>query len=136
MADGSLAKKLLIKPGQTIIILNPPPGYLDELGQLPEGVKMAAQPEGALDIVHLFVSNTEEVARLAPAAMRAVKRDGVFWISCPKQTARIKTDITRDKGWETVKGAGFEPVTQVSINEVWSALRFRPSELVKRSTRS
>ncbi len=135
MVDGSLAKKLLIRPGQTLIIINPPPGYLDELGPLPEGVEIAEQPDGPFDVVHLFVSNTEEAARLAPAALRSVKRDGVFWISYPKQTSKTKTDITRDKGWETVKSAGFEPVTQVSINEVWSALRFRPSQLVKRSAK-
>ncbi|MDO8689498.1 MAG: hypothetical protein Q7R39_05720 [Dehalococcoidia bacterium] len=44
---------LLLKAGQTIVVLNPPPGHLDELGALPEGVTMAAQPEGAFDIVHL-----------------------------------------------------------------------------------
>lgn len=132
MAESTLAKKLLIKPGQRIVILNPPPGYLDGL-TLPEGVDLANKAEGAFDLVHLFVSNTEELRSLAPSAIQAVKRDGVFWISYPKQTSRVKTDITRDRGWEPVKEAGFEPVSMVSIDDVWSALRFRPAELVKRS---
>lgn len=135
MAESPLAKKLLIKPGQRIIILNPPPGYMDKLGALPEGVEQSSKPEGSFDLVHLFVSNTEELARLAPAAIQSVRRDGLFWISYPKQTSRVKTDMTRDKGWDPVKGAGFEPVTQISINDVWSALRFRPSEMVSRKKR-
>ena len=133
MADSGLAKKLLIKPGQRIIILNAPPGYMDELGPLPDGVELPSKAEGSFDLVHLFVSNTGELASFAPEAVQAVKRDGVFWISYPKQSSKVKTDITRDRGWETVREAGFEPVSMVSINDVWSALRFRPSELVKRS---
>ncbi len=133
MADSGLTKKLLIKPGQRIVILNAPPGYMDELGLLPDGIELVSKAEGSLDLVHLFVSNTDELTRLAPEAIQAVKRAGVLWISYPKQSSKVKTDITRDRGWEPVREAGFEPVSMVSINDVWSALRFRPSELVKRS---
>lgn len=47
----------------------------------------------------------------------------------------MKTDINRDVGWDVVKRAGFEPVSQVSIDDVWSALRFRPSDLVSQKKR-
>lgn len=130
MADSPLAKKLLIKPGQRVVIINPPPGYLEELGQLPEGAQLVEKPDGAFDFVQLFVKNAEELARFAPLVIGAVKQDGILWVSYPKQTSRLKTDITRDRGWGPVCKAGLEPVSQVAINEVWSALRFKPSELV------
>ena len=148
MAQSTLIKKLRIKPGQRVTIINPPPGYLDQLGDLPEGVGlaiqpadvelagepealgMANQPEGTFDFVHLFVKNITELERLGPTAVRAVKHDGLLWISYPKRSSKVETDISRDVGWDVIQEAGLRPVTQVSIDAVWSALRFRPAERV------
>ena len=132
MEGTPLIKKLRLLPGQRIMILNAPEGYLEELGPLPEGAELADGPEATLDFVHLFVGNVGELERLAPVAISAVKPDGLLWISYPKRSAKVETDITRDKGWDVVASAGLRPVTQVSVNEVWSALRFRPVELVGR----
>lgn len=138
MAQSSLIKKLRIKPGQRIIVINPPPGYLDQLGDLPEGVELSESESLALanqagdtfDFVHLFVKNVAELERLGPSALRAVKHDGLLWISYPKRSSKVETDISRDVGWDVIKEAGLRPVTQVSIDAVWSALRFRPAERV------
>lgn len=132
MADNSLAKKLLIKPGHRVAIVNAPAGYLDQLGSLPEGVELAERPEGTFDFLQLFVKNVEELNRLGPTALGAIKRDGLLWFTYPKQTSKIKTDLTRDKGWDIVYEAGYEPVAMASIDDTWSAFRFRPRELVKR----
>ena len=130
MAQSSLIKKLRIQPGQRVTIINPPPGYLDQLGDLPKGVELAAEPAGTFDFVHLFVKNVAELERLGPSAVRAVKHDGLLWISYPKRSSKVETDISRDVGWDVIKEAGLRPVTQVSIDAVWSALRFRPAERV------
>jgi hypothetical protein len=130
MAQSSLIRKLRIQPGQRITIINPPPGYLDQLGDLPEGVELADEPAGTFDFVHLFVQSIAELERLGPTALRAVKHDGLLWISYPKRSSKVETDISRDIGWDVIKQAGLRPVTQVSIDAVWSALRFRPAERV------
>lgn len=132
MISSPLTKKLQIKPNQRIVIINPPPGYMEELGPLPEGVELAEkpQPEGIFDLVHLFVKNSKELNRLAPTALKAVKYDGLLWISYPKRSSKVETDLTRDIGWEIIDRAGLEGVANVSINEVWSALRFRPTDRV------
>jgi hypothetical protein len=127
MAGSSLIKKLYIKPGQRIIIINPPPGYLAELGPLPEGVELAERPEGQFDLVHLFVKNSQELDRLGPIALQAIKYDGLLWISYPKRSSKVETNLTRDVGWDLVKQAGMEAVAQVSIDDIWSATRFRPA---------
>lgn len=128
MADSSLAKKLNIKSGQRILIINAPSGYLDEIGPLPEGVALRTEPEGTFDLVHLFARNSQELGDLAPSALQAVKSDGWLWISYPKASSKIETDLTRDVGWSVLYQAGMRAVALVSINDVWSALRFRPSE--------
>jgi hypothetical protein len=87
-----------------------------------------------LDFVQLFVRDSAELAQHAPAALAAIKPDGVLWIAYPKQSAKVKTDITRDRGWEPVIAAGLRPVTQIAVDETWSALRWRPIELVKSKT--
>lgn len=130
MTTSPLAKKLQIKPGYRVAILNPPANYLAKLGPLP-GVELADKATGTFDVVHLFAKNVAELNRTAPAAMRAVKPDGIFWISYPKLSAKPDSDITRDTGWDVVKKAGLRPVSLVSIDDFWSALRFRPVEQVK-----
>jgi len=104
---------------------------VDELGQLPESVELADKPDGTFDLVHFFAKDREELNRFAPKAIRAVKPGGLLWIAYPKGGSKIQTNLTRDVGWDIVKKAGLENVAQVSINETWSAGRFRPSEQVK-----
>lgn len=130
MADGPLAKKLLIKPGQRAVILNPPPGYMENLSPLPDGVKLAEKPDGLFDFVQLFVKDSEELRRYAPLALAAIKRDAILWVSYPKQSSKVKTDLTRDRGWEPLQEAGFVGVAMVSIDETWSAFRLRPVDHV------
>jgi hypothetical protein len=129
-----LIKKLQLKPGLRALFLNAPEGYVASLGPLPDGITLADGPAGTLDFVQLFVRDSTELTTHAPAALAAIKRDGVLWIAYPKQNAKVKTDITRDRGWEPITAAGLRPVTQIAIDEIWSALRWRPIELVKSRT--
>ena len=130
MVDNPLARKLLIKPGHRVAILNAPANFLDRLSPLPEGVDLIDQPESARDVVLLFVTDTTELDRLAHLALGAVKRNGALWVSYPKKTSKLKTDLSRDMAWRPLREAGFEVVSAIAIDEVWSALRFRPLELV------
>jgi hypothetical protein len=126
----SLTRKLRIQPTQCVLILNAPTGYIELLGDLPEGVQVSEEPEGRYEFVHLFVASSEELNRLRRTAMDAVEYDGLLWISYPKRSSKVATDLTRDVLWELMADTGLRPVTQVSVDEVWSALRFRPAELV------
>lgn len=119
-----------MQPGQRALILNAPVGYMEELGPLPDDIEFADSAEGECDFVHLFVKDSAEMERLGPVAVEAVKRDGLLWVSYPKRSSKVKTDLSRDKGWDILAQAGLRPVTQISVNEVWSALRWRPRELV------
>lgn len=126
----SLVKKLRIQPGQRVLLLNAPEGYVEYLGDLPEAVQVERETVGEYDLVHLFVRNSEDLDRLLQLGMDALKYDALFWISYPKRSSKVTTDLSRDVLWELMADTGLRPVMQVSVDEVWSALRFRPAERV------
>jgi hypothetical protein len=127
-----LPQKLGIKPGCRLLTLGAPDGYVESLEDLPERVEAAQAPDGQYDVVHLFIRDSHELRANADAALAAVKPGGVFWVSYPKKSSGVPTDITRDKGWEPLREAGWRPVSQVSVDDTWSALRFRPEADVGR----
>jgi hypothetical protein len=116
-----------IQPGRRALILNAPDGYRALLDPLPEGVDLAATPDGIFDFVQLFAKNKADLAQYAPAAMAALKPGGMLWIAFPKKTSKIQTDISRDTGWDVVQQAGWQGVFLISVDDVWSAMRFRPA---------
>jgi hypothetical protein len=130
MTTSPLVKKLQIKPGQQVAILNAPTGYIKNLGDLPEGVKLKEQPTGTFDFVQLFVKDSADLNRYANKAIRAVKHDGMLWICYPKGSSKVKSDLNRDVIWDLVKESGFLGVSLISVDDVWSAMRFRPAEKV------
>lgn len=119
-------EETLIKPGYKVRTYHAPENYLDLLGELPEGAQVVDQGDGPFDVVHLFALNSEVVNKDGPAALAAAKPGGIVWFSYPKGTSKIKTDLNRDKGWDTITNAGWHIVAQVSVDYTWSASRFRP----------
>jgi len=109
-------------------------GNLGANGQAAAAGQEANEQElHSFDYVQLFATDVAELEKLAPAALRAVKPDGLLWCCYPKGTAKIKTDLNRDRGWDIVTAAGWEGIAIVSIDDTWSALRFRPLAVVGKS---
>ena len=135
--DEALLKKLQIKPGCTVLLLNPPAGYRERLLPLPEGATLLRDdpPQAGADIVQLFVHQQTDVETLARRGMAALKPGGILWLTYPKRSKTVQTDINRDTGWDSVTAAGWLPVTQIAVDETWSALRFRPIGEIKTLTR-
>jgi hypothetical protein len=100
------------------------------LGHLPEDVQLSLEPGGKFDFVHLFASQNAELTRLKTIAVDSVEFDGLLWVSYPKRSSKIDSDLSRDDMWELYTGAGLRPVSQISVDETWSAVRFRPAEKV------
>jgi predicted CoA-binding protein len=126
MAIGILAKKLLVKPGYTVKPVNAPKNFAQLLGELPEGTKLAGPATKNCDLVNVFVKDSAELAKHFDAAVAALKPGGVLWVSYPKKSGSIPTDLTRDKGWEYLYKAGYVGVSLVSVNDDWSSFRCRP----------
>jgi hypothetical protein len=126
-----LARKLLIKPGNRVALLNAPDGYADRLRPLPEGAELVDRAEPGLDVVQVFARDRAELRR-AEAALRSVREGGLLWVCYPKGGKKAGTDLNRDILWEELGKSGLAGVTLVAIDDTWSAMRFRPAAEVGR----
>ncbi|GIP26040.1 hypothetical protein J23TS9_11700 [Paenibacillus sp. J23TS9] len=123
MSNEELLKKLRYKNGHALV-LNAPAGY--DLG-----IESKSSDSKAA-FIQLFVNNAEQVHEWVPQAIPRLAEDAVFWITYPKQTSKVKTDINRDSLWKLVESmAPYRPVSNVAVDEKWSALRFRHVDLVQ-----
>ena len=123
MADGSLAKKMKLKSGSHAAIINAPENYFQEFrhdGEISEKL------DGKFDWIQIFVKDKSELDKLIPKVARALKPVSILWISFPKGTSKIQTDLTRDKGWESLRTLDLKWITLISVNENWSAFSLRP----------
>jgi hypothetical protein len=80
----------------------------------------------------LFINNLDEAARLTPDAARRVRPGGLLWVAYPKGSSKVKTDANRDTLWNVLSELDWRPVRQVALDQVWSAVRYRPAAEVGR----
>lgn len=135
MAKTTLVKKLGIEEGHKVLIMNAPKGYMKTLGKLPRKADASTHASGMFNLVQVFVHNKADVDTHVMTAISALGPGGRLWLSYPKKSSKIKTDISRDTGWEALARMGWEGVTLISIDETWSAMRFRPSAEIKRKAK-
>jgi hypothetical protein len=118
MAEKAVLEKLRYTPGQRAAVLNAPAGYAGIPGA-------ATRLDGTYEFVHVFVTRRAEVADEGARWRAALAPKGIFWASYPKGKA-IATDLNRDSLREALQAVGLEAVSQVAIDETWSALRAKP----------
>ena len=123
-------KKLKFGISGESLIVNAPEEYLSilagaEFDTLPEDAKF-----GKYDFVQVFASSQAEMEELVKSVAKAGKYDCLFWTCYPKGSGKIKYDLNRNTVWEALALAGLRPVSQIAIDEKWSALRGRDPELV------
>lgn len=124
MADVSLAKKMKRKADGRAAILNAPAGY--EAASFADLKLASAKLDGLFDWIQIFVKNKAELDQLAPKVAKALKPESILWVSFPKGSSKIQTDLTRDKGWDILEKLGLKWITLISVNDTWSAFALRP----------
>ncbi len=132
-----LFKKLNLGSHRDILVLNAPDSFAQELAAL-VGVAVRRDPSESptIPFALVFVCKLSEVEADAATLLPRALGDAVIWFAYPKASSkRYRCEFNRDTGWAAVGTAGFESVRQVAIDEDWSALRFRRTEYVKKSTR-
>ena len=119
-----LLKKLGLKPGSRVYVYQAPKDYFSWLSPLPEGVKIMDKLSGAMDFVHLFVRDRKAFEKEFARARKVLTDDGMLWVSWPKKSSKVDTDldenIIRDYGLEQ----GLVDVKVCAVDEVWSGLKF------------
>jgi hypothetical protein len=112
--DLALQQKFKIKPNACVNLVNAPINLVFE------------QSGGEENIVIVFVHTSQEVKRFAATyALNAVGKKIILWCAYPKKSAGLKTDLSRDVGWEALTKVGLEIVSIISVDETWSAVRFK-----------
>lgn len=128
-----MARKLRLAVGHRVVVVNAPAGYLALLSPGPADIGTELQPSPAYDVVQLFVHSVDELRRLGPEAIRAVKPDGLLWITYPHGgPTGGGTDLPATPWWtrrdvlgEITSVTGYKPVAFVAIDESYTALRFK-----------
>ena len=119
-----LVKKLGIKPGFTIGLINPPDNYQALLGQLPPDVQIRRRLVSSTDFIHLFAASQRELDQALPRAKKVLSRDGMLWLSWPKQSSGVDTDLNGNTVRKTGLSAGLVDIKVCAIDETWSGLKF------------
>ncbi len=118
-----LAKKLGIKEGYSLLLVNQPNYYLSLFDELPE-VSEAGTDDTAINFIHLFVNNFDDLEAHFNSCKQKLAKDGHFWVSWPKKAAKIPTDldgnVVRSYGLDN----GLVDVKVCAVDETWSGLKF------------
>jgi DUF3052 family protein len=119
-----LLEKLGIKVGARARFENAPRGYFKLLGPLPQGVVRVGSLKAPLHFVQFFVTSAGELRRLFAAAKKALRPDGMIWVSWPKRTSGVATDVDENLVRSAGLAAGLVDVKICAVDETWSGLKF------------
>jgi hypothetical protein len=131
-----LPKKLGIKPGLVVALVNAPGAFERTLDPLPDGVLMQEDLRGKTDLVVLFASRMADIYEQFPLAERSIRDGGRLWIAWPKQASGVRTDVTQPGVRGFGLAAGWVDFKICAIDETWSGLAFsRRDTKIKRAAR-
>lgn len=120
----SLVDKLGIKAGFRIAILNAPETFGKTLGPLPPGVRELRATASRLDYVHLFSTSSLNLRKKLPPLRRIIAEDGMVWVSWPKTSSRLTSDLNENVVRSIGLASGMVDVKVCAIDEDWSGLKF------------
>jgi hypothetical protein len=133
-----LFKKLNYKNQPVILALNPPKSFDNELNTMSDLAKIFKSENeiAEIEFALVFVTKQHEIDEIITRIYPMLIGDTILWFCYPKGTSKnYKCDFNRDTGWQGLRKLNLDTVRQVSIDEDWSALRFRKIEYIKVMTR-
>jgi hypothetical protein len=119
-----LAKKLGIKEGSRIALVNAPKDFESELGELPHNVQFIKRPTKSLDIILFFVLTERALTRDFSKLAAKLVANGMIWIAWPKKSSGVTTDLSEQRVQRIGLDAGLVDVKVCAIDETWSGLKF------------
>jgi hypothetical protein len=117
-------QKLGIQPGFCIFIDGAPAAYGDIVGKLPADATIASRLKAPLDMVHVFATKSSGLAGKLRSYRAAIKPDGMIWVSWPKKSSGVATDLTDIVVRELALPLGLVDIKVCAIHETWSGLKF------------
>ena len=118
-----LAKKLGLKPPLKLFTINAPKEYKSWLGDLPEDVALVTKAGKPIEAAHVFTTESVFLNATLSKLRNELKQDGFVWVSWPKKSSKVPTDITEDTIREIALPLGFVDIKVCAVSEVWSGLK-------------
>ncbi len=118
-----LVQKLGIKPGARVAILNPPADYRRTLRPLAPKVAVGPSLAGPHEFIHFFTSEKRDLEAQFPALKKALTKDGALWVSWPKGSSGVSTDVNENVVREVALANGLVDVKVCAVDETWSGLK-------------
>jgi hypothetical protein len=118
-----LAKKLGIAANARVVARNAPANYRQLLQPIPAGVAFDPKIGKSTDLIHVFVDRKAALTKELSELRRSIRPNCVVWVSWPKKSAQVPTDITEDTIREIALPLGFVDVKVCAVTEVWSGLK-------------
>ena len=118
-----LVKKLGMGEGARVCTQNAPDGYRQLLEPLPSRVSFHASPSKSTDVAHVFVDRKVALTKILKDLRKILRSDAVVWVSWPKKSSGVTTDITEDTVREVALPLGFVDIKVCAVTEVWSGLK-------------
>ena len=127
-----LAKKLGIGTGHRVWLAQAPANYRTLIAPLPDGVTFTTKPSNATDVAHVFASKRRELKKTLRSLRSTLRPDAAIWVSWPKKSSKVPTDITEDVIREVALPMGLVDIKVCAVDETWSGLKL----VVRRELRS
>jgi hypothetical protein len=123
--EKTVAQKARVKPGTTVALINRVPGLVEALG-LPRETAFVKPAQAQL--VFLFARNRAELQGRMPPAVAALGAGSALWVFFRKGSRAAGADMNRDTVWAVAERLGLRPLGLLSVDDTWSAFRFRRAE--------
>ncbi len=118
-----LAKKLGIKPGFNMKLVNVPDNYFDLFTDLPVDLNFSEDDRTKKDLVHFFTKKEVEFIKTLPLLKDQIKPNGIIWVSWPKKASKVLTDVTEDAIRNYAIKIGLVDIKVCAVDEIWSGLK-------------
>jgi hypothetical protein len=118
-----LPQKLGIKPGTIVVVIDAPDNYRKLLGQIPSGVNFATRPVGNTKFIHLFVKERRALQTQLQSLRQKIAEDAAVWVSWPKKSSGVPTDVTEDVIRAVALPIGFVDIKVCAVDDTWSGLK-------------
>ena len=120
----SLADKLGIKAGHRLLFIGAPAGYVQALSPMPAGAQVITGAQERLDFIHLFAADEAQLRLALPRLRNALVQNGMLWVSWPKKSSGVSTDLTENRVRELGLENRLVDVKVAAVDETWSGLKF------------
>ena len=129
-----LPQKLGLKANEHVVLISAPKNYAELLGEIPPGIVFSDRMNTGARFVHLFSTKRSDLQKKLVTLRKHLADDGTLWVSWPKKSAGVPTDVTEDVIRAVALPLGFVDIKVCAVDETWSGLKLMVRRTNRKST--